>query len=78
MQDLIKFSHERQRFIMIDTRPPANAFEWRRYVVEEAIRRGEVAPVIAARVRKKTPDKVLENQRARRKLVQSVSIPISR
>ena len=31
---------------MIDTRPPANAFEWRRYVVEDAIRRGEyVAPV---------------------------------
>ena len=46
MQDLIKFSHERQRFIMIDTRPPANPFEWRRYVVEEAIRRGDyVAPV---------------------------------
>ena len=31
---------------MTDTRPPANAFEWRRYVVEDAIRRGEyVAPV---------------------------------
>ncbi len=31
---------------MIDTRPPANAFEWKRYVVEEAIRRGDyVAPV---------------------------------
>ena len=46
MQDLIKFNHERQRFIMIDTRPPANAFEWRRYVVEEAIRRGDyVAPM---------------------------------
>jgi len=31
---------------MNDTRPPANAFEWRRYVVEDAIRRGEyVAPV---------------------------------
>jgi hypothetical protein len=31
---------------MTDNRPPANAFEWRRYGVEEAIRRGEyVAPV---------------------------------
>jgi len=26
---------------MKDTRPPANAFEWRRYVVEEAARRGD-------------------------------------
>lgn len=26
---------------MTDTRPPANAFEWRRYVVEESIRRGD-------------------------------------
>ena len=41
MQDLIKFSHERQRFTMIDTRPPANAFEWKRFVVEEAARRGD-------------------------------------
>tara|TARA_R110000868_G_scaffold161706_3_gene392544 strand:- start:1137 stop:1445 length:309 start_codon:yes stop_codon:yes gene_type:complete len=41
MNDLIKFSHERQRFIMIDTRPPANAFEWKRFVVEEAARRGD-------------------------------------
>jgi hypothetical protein len=44
MQDLIKFSHERQRFIMIDPRPPANAFEWRRYVVEESVRRGDKQP----------------------------------
>jgi hypothetical protein len=41
MQDLIKFSHERQRFIMVDPRPPANAFEWKRFVVEEAHRRGD-------------------------------------
>ena len=26
---------------MIDTRPPANAFEWKRFVVEEAARRGD-------------------------------------
>ena len=79
MQDLIKFSHERQRFIMIDTRPPANAFEWRRYVVEEAVRRGEAAPVIAARVRKnKTADKVLENQRARRQLARVMAVTINR
>ena len=31
---------------MTDTRAPANPFEWKRYVVEEAIRRGDyVAPV---------------------------------
>ena len=41
MQNLIQFNHERQRFIMIDPRPPANAFEWKRYVVEESIRRGD-------------------------------------
>ena len=26
---------------MTDTRPPANAFEWKRFVVEEATRRGD-------------------------------------
>ena len=41
-----RFDHATQRHVMTDTRPPANAFEWRRYVVEDAIRRGEyVAPV---------------------------------
>lgn len=35
------------------TQPPANAFEWRRYVVEEdARRRGEVAPPVGAKKRK--------------------------
>lgn len=26
------------------TKPPANAFEWKRYVVEESLRRGEKPP----------------------------------
>ena len=30
---------------MTDTRPPANAFEWKRYVVEEAIRRGDKSTI---------------------------------
>jgi hypothetical protein len=38
------FDHKKQRHVMTDTRPPANAFEWRRYVVEEAIRRGDKQP----------------------------------
>ena len=33
---------------MIDTRPPANAFEWKRYVVEEAARRGDKTILNAA------------------------------
>ena len=41
------FNHERQCFVMRDTRPPANPFEWRRYVVEEDARRG-IAPSKAA------------------------------
>ena len=41
-----RFDHATQQYVMTDNRPPANAFEWRRYVVEEVIRRGEyVAPV---------------------------------
>ena len=35
------FDHVTQRHVMTDTRPPANAFEWKRFVVEEAIRRGD-------------------------------------
>tara|TARA_R110000822_G_scaffold17335_2_gene58467 strand:- start:677 stop:889 length:213 start_codon:yes stop_codon:yes gene_type:complete len=29
---------------MKETRPPANAFDWKRYVVEESIRRGDKQP----------------------------------
>ena len=51
------FSHERQCFVMRDTRPPANAFEWRRYVVEEDIRRGlAVAADPKKRVRSRPTD----------------------
>ena len=78
MQDLIKFSHERQRFIMIDPRPPANAFEWRRYVVEESIRRGDKQPVVIAARKNKSPDKVIENQRARRQLARVMAVTINR
>jgi hypothetical protein len=40
MQTHSRFDHKQQRYVMTDTRPPANPFEWRRYVVEEDIRRG--------------------------------------
>ena len=66
MDDLIKFSHERQRFIMIDTRPPANAFEWKRFVVEEAARRGDkVAPDAGETSRKRSTasSKAIERNR---------------
>lgn len=66
MQDLIKFSHERQRFIMIDPRPPANAFEWRRYVVEESVRRGDKTKLNAnetSRRRSKAASKAVEKIR---------------
>lgn len=36
-----RFDHTQQRHVMTDTRPPANAFEWKRYVVEESVRRGD-------------------------------------
>ena len=39
-----RFDHATQRHVMTDTRPPANAFEWKRYVVEESIRRGDKQP----------------------------------
>ena len=41
MFDLILFDHNSQRFVMRDLRAPANAFEWQRFVVEEADRRGD-------------------------------------
>jgi len=41
MFDLIRFDHNTQRFVLKDTQAPANAFEWQRFVVEEAIRRGD-------------------------------------
>ncbi len=39
MTSLSKYDHEKGCFVLKDTRPPANAFEWRRYVVEEDARR---------------------------------------
>jgi hypothetical protein len=74
-----RFDHKTQRHVMNDIRPPANAFEWRRYVVEEAIRRGEKQPETRAVLRKnKTSDTVLENQRARRKLAKAMTVQINR
>lgn len=52
MDDLIKFSHERQCFVMKDLRPPANAFEWKRFVVEEDARRGDKLPDINTSARR--------------------------
>lgn len=46
------FNHERQCFVMRDTRPPANPFEWRRYVVEEDIRRGVAAATAGPKKRR--------------------------
>jgi hypothetical protein len=77
MQDLIKFSHERQRFIMIDPRPPANAFEWKRFVVEEAARRGDKSVLNANETslkRSKASTKAVERQR----LAKSITVSICR
>jgi hypothetical protein len=40
MTSLSRYDHERNCFVLKDNRPPANAFEWQRYVKEEDIRRG--------------------------------------
>lgn len=48
MFDLIRFDHNSQRFVMRDLRAPANAFEWQRFVVEEAERRGETPNALNA------------------------------
>lgn len=37
--DLIRYDPTKGCFVLKDTRPPANAFEWQRYVQEEDIRR---------------------------------------
>jgi len=34
------YDHKKGCFVLKDTRPPANAFEWRRYNEEEAARTG--------------------------------------
>ncbi len=74
-----RFDTKQQRYVMNEIQQPANAFEWRRFVVEEDARRNINVPVVIVRVRNnKTANRVLENQRARRKLAKSVSAPISR
>lgn len=48
------YDHKKGCFVLRDPnpKPPANAFEWQRFVVEEAMRRGEKpAPVVKARKR---------------------------
>lgn len=45
MTSLSRYDHERNCFVLKDNRPPANAFEWQRYVKEEDIRRGEAASI---------------------------------
>jgi hypothetical protein len=37
------FDHATQRYVMNEIKQPANAFEWKRFVVEEADRRGDKA-----------------------------------
>ena len=41
--NLTRFDHATQRFVLKDIRAPANAFEWRRFVVEDDIRRSNAA-----------------------------------
>ena len=51
---------------MTDERPPANAFEWQRFVVEEAVRRGDKSPLNAnetSRKRSEASSKTVERQR---------------
>jgi len=51
---------------MTDTRPPANAFEWKRYVVEEAVRRGDKTILDAgetSRKRSQASSKAVERNR---------------
>lgn len=66
MQTHSKFDHAKQRHVMTDTRPPANAFEWKRFVVEEAVRRGDKSPLNAnetSRKRSEASSKTVERQR---------------
>ena len=43
-----RYDHERNCFVLKDNRPPANAFEWRRYAKEEDARRGAVESISKA------------------------------
>ena len=67
MFDLIRFDHNSQRFVMRNLRPPANAFEWKRFVVEEAERRGEKPSTLdagtTARKRSIASTKAIERMR---------------
>jgi hypothetical protein len=50
----------------LSPKPPANAFEWKRYVVEEAIRRGEKPkPYDASYERSTSSTKAVEKVRER-------------
>jgi hypothetical protein len=60
---------------MTDTRPPANAFEWKRFVVEEAIRRGDkVAPDAGETSRKRSTASSKAVERNRLGVVQQGNI----
>lgn len=45
MTTLSRYDYERNCFVLKETRPPANAFEWQRYVQEEDVRRGVAASI---------------------------------
>jgi len=60
---------------MTDTRPPANAFEWKRFVVEEAVRRGDkVAPDAGETSRKRSTASSKAVERNRLGVVQQGNI----
>jgi hypothetical protein len=40
-ENLSRFDPASGCFVLLDTRPPANAFEWKRYTEEEKLRRSE-------------------------------------
>ena len=70
-----RFDHVKQRYVMTDTRPPANAFEWKRFVVEEAARRGDkVAPDAGETSRKRSTASSKAVERNRLGVVQQGNI----
>ena len=43
-----RYDYERNCFVLKDNRPPANAFEWQRFVKEEDARRGAAESIAKA------------------------------
>ena len=71
-----RFDHAKQRHVMTDTRPPANAFEWKRFVVEEAVRRGDKSTLNAnetSRKRSEASSKAVERNRIEKPIQANVA-----